>query len=160
MEPKKLFTPGPTQVPWQVLEKMAEPLVHHRTEEFRTIFREAVANLQYVYKTKSPVLILTASGSGAMEAAMVNITRPGEKALVTVVGKFSERWRELGQAYGLDLVLLEDKWGNPIDPDRVKTALEQNPDIDIVFTTHCETSTGVLQDVKTISRIAHSRRPS
>ncbi|MDH3217664.1 MAG: aminotransferase class V-fold PLP-dependent enzyme, partial [Candidatus Krumholzibacteria bacterium] len=152
---KRLFTPGPTQVPWQVLHKMAEPLIHHRTEEFRAIHRETVENLQYVYRTKNPVLILTASGSGAMEAAVVNLTTPGEKALVTVLGKFSERWLELGQAYGLDLVVLETKWGDSTQPERVEEALKANPDIRIVLTTHCETSTGALQDVKTLSRIAH-----
>lgn len=155
MEPKKLFTPGPTQVPWQVLETMARPLIHHRTEEFRAIFRQAIENLQYVYQTKNPVLILTASGSGAMEAAVVNLTRPGDKALVTVSGKFSERWRELGEAYGLDLVVIETKWGDPVQPERVEEALKANPDIGVLFTTHCETSTGVLQDVKSMSKIAH-----
>ena len=97
MKPKKLFTPGPTAVPHQVLETMARPLIHHRTPEFRAILKETTENLQYVYRTRNPVLVLTASGSGAMEAAMVNLTRPGEKALVIVVGKFSERWRELGE---------------------------------------------------------------
>ncbi len=155
MESKKLFTPGPTQVPPRVLETMARPLFHHRTKEFRAIHREALENLQYVYKTKNPVLILTSSGTGAMEAAMVNLTHPGEKALVNVCGKFSDRWRELGQTYGLDLVILEAKWGDPVSPDQMREVFEAHPDIDIVFTTHCETSTGVLQDVKSMSRIAH-----
>ena len=69
MESKKLFTPGPTQVPARVLETMARPLIHHRTEEFQAILHEAHENLRYVYKTKNPVLILTSSGSGAMESA-------------------------------------------------------------------------------------------
>jgi aspartate aminotransferase-like enzyme len=155
MEPKKLFTPGPTQVPPRVLETMARPLIHHRTDEFRAIIHEAAENLRYVYKTKNPVLILTASGSGAMEAAVVNLTRPGEKALVTVCGKFSDRWRELGLAYGLDLVVVESKWGDPVNPEKVREAFATNPDISVVFTTHSETSTGVLQDVKSMSRIAH-----
>ncbi|MEE9270189.1 MAG: alanine--glyoxylate aminotransferase family protein [Candidatus Krumholzibacteria bacterium] len=155
MKSRKLFTPGPTAVPHQVLETMARPLIHHRTPEFRAILEEATKSLQYVYRTRNPVLVLTASGSGAMEAAVVNLTRPGEKALVTVVGKFSERWREVGEAYGLDLVVLEGKWGEPIPLERVKAAFEAESDISIVLTTHCETSTGVLQDVEGISRIAH-----
>lgn len=155
MEPKKLFTPGPTQVPSRVLETMARPLIHHRTEEFRAIHREALEGLQYVYKTKNPVLILTASGSGAMEAALVNLTRPGEKALITVCGKFSERWQDLGEVYGLDLVVLQAKNGDPVTPEQVQEAFEANQDIGIVFTTHCETSTGVLQDVRSMARIAH-----
>jgi len=155
VESKKLFTPGPTQVPARVLETMARPVFHHRTKEFRAIHREALEGLQYVYKTKNPVLILTSSGTGAMEAALVNLTRPGEKALINICGKFSDRWRELGQVYGLDLVVLEAKWGDPVSPDEMKKKFEAHPDISIVFTTHCETSTGVLQDVKTMSRIAH-----
>ena len=155
MESKRLFTPGPTQVPPRVLETMARPLIHHRTPEFRAIHREALDNLKYVYKTENPVLILTASGSGAMEAAVVNLTRPGEKAIVTIVGKFSDRWREIGEVYGLDLVIIEAKWGDPVSPDRVQEAFEANPDTSVLFTTHCETSTGTLQDVKSMSKIAH-----
>jgi len=155
MPPEKLFTPGPTAVPWQVLETMSRPLIHHRTAEFREIHREAADNLKYVYRTKNPVVILTASGSGAMESAVVNLTRVGEKAIVIEVGKFSERWRELGEAYGLDLVVLKAEWGDPINPDQVAKAFEENPGVGTVFVTHCETSTGVLQDVKTIARIAH-----
>lgn len=155
MKPKRLFTPGPVQVPWQVLEKTARPLIHHRTPEFREIFRETSENLQHVYKTNNPVLILTSSGSGALEAALVNLTRPGQKVLITVVGKFSERWRDLAVAYGLDPVIIEAKWGDPVTPDEVEKAFKQHPDIEIMFTTHSETSTGVLQDVESFSRLAH-----
>lgn len=155
MPPEKLFTPGPTAVPWQVLETMSRPLIHHRTKEFREIHREAAENLKYVYRTSNPVVILTASGSGAMEAAVANLTKVGEKAIVVEVGKFSERWRELGEAYGLDLVVVKAEWGDPINPDQVAKAFDENAGVGIVFVTHCETSTGVLQDVKTIARIAH-----
>ena len=86
-------------MPDEVLETMAQPLGHHRTPEFRKIHLQAVERLKYIYQTKNPVLILTASGSGAMESAVVNITRPGEKALVLVAGKFSERWRDLGDGH-------------------------------------------------------------
>jgi aspartate aminotransferase-like enzyme len=155
MKPKRLFTPGPVQVPWQVLEKTSQPLIHHRTPEFREIFRQASESLQYVYKTTSPVLILTSSGSGALEAALVNLTRPGEKALITVIGKFSERWRDLAEAYGLDPVIVEAEWGTPVTPEVVEQAFADHPDISIMFTTHSETSTGVLQDVQSFSHIAH-----
>lgn len=155
MKSKRLFTPGPVEVPQRVLETQARPLIHHRTPEFRAILEEALDHLKYVYKTKNPVLILTSSGSGAMEAAVVNLTRPGERVLVTVVGKFSDRWRELGESYGLDVVLVKSKWGDPASPDDVKKTLDDNPDVGVVFTTHSETSTGVLQDVKSIARTAH-----
>lgn len=155
MKPRKLFTPGPTEVPPRVLETLSRPLFHHRTEEFRAIHRETVENLRYVYRTQNPVLILTSSGSGAMEAAVANLTKPGEKVIVTELGKFSERWTELAQAYGLDVVVVQVKWGDPVPPERIEEALEANPDTSVFFTTHCETSTGVLQDVKSMSRIAH-----
>jgi aspartate aminotransferase-like enzyme len=92
-----------------------------------------------------------------MEAAMVNVTAPGEKALVTILGKFSERLRELGEAFGLDLVLLEAEWGTPVAPERVQAAFDEHPDIRTVFCTHCETSTGTLQDVAAFAKIAHSQ---
>jgi len=155
MKPRRLFTPGPTTVPDEVLETMAQPLGHHRTPEFRKIHLQAVERLKYIYQTTNPVLILTASGSGAMESAVVNITRPGEKALVLVAGKFSERWRDLGEAYGLDLVVIDGTWGEPISPDEVRAAFAANPDIRTVFTTHCETSTGTVQDVEAYAEIAH-----
>jgi aspartate aminotransferase-like enzyme len=155
MKPKRLFTPGPVQVPWPVLDTQAQPLIHHRTPEFSEIFRDASRNLQHVYKTANPVLVLTSSGSGGLEAALVNLTRPGEKALITVVGKFSERWRDLAEAYGLDPVIVEARWGDPVTPEQVATAFDENPGIDIMFTTHSETSTGTVQDVKSFSRIAH-----
>ena len=155
MKPKRLFTPGPVEVPWQVLETMSRPLIHHRTEEFRAIFRRAAEGLQKVYKTKNPVLILTASGSGAMEAAVVNLTKPGEKVLVIICGKFSERWQDLGTSFGLDVVTIDVEWGHGVDPARVEEALNEHPDIAVVFVTHSETSTGVLQDIKSISKIAH-----
>jgi aspartate aminotransferase-like enzyme len=107
-------------------------------------------------RTKNPAVILTASGTGAMEAALVNLTKPGEKALVISIGKFSDRWRELANAYGLDVVVLEAKWGDPMDPQRVEDAMKSDPGINTVFTAHSETSTGVLQDIKSISRIAHA----
>ena len=156
MKPKKLFTPGPVEVPWQVLHKLSEPLIHHRTEEFRAIHLATVRNLQQIMKTENPVVVLTASGSGAMEASLANLTRPGGAVLVIVIGKFSERWKELGEAFGLDLVVLEGTWGEPMDPARVEQAFADNPGIDTVFTTHSETSTGVLQDVQRISEIAHA----
>ena len=157
MRPIKLFTPGPTEVPWRVREKMARPLIHHRTAEYRTIQREVIEDLQRFMRTKNPVLLLASSGTGAMEASVVNLTRPGEKVLVTVAGKFSGRWKEIGEAYGLDVVAVEARWGDAVPPEEVARALDENPGVGVVFTTHAETSTGVLQDVKSIATIARER---
>jgi aspartate aminotransferase-like enzyme len=133
---------------------MSRPLIHHRTGEFRRIHREVIEGLQWLMRTENPVLVLTSSGTGAMEAALVNLTGPGDKVLVTVMGKFSQRWKEIAEAYGLDVVVVEAKWGDPVPTEKVKEALAANPDVGVVFTTHAETSTGVLQDVKTMAELA------
>ena len=157
MHPKRLFTPGPTEVPAEVRESMARPLVHHRTEEYREIQRQVTENLQWLLKTRNPVFILASSGTGAMEAAVANLTRPGEKVLVPVLGKFSHRWKEIGDAFGLDVVTIETEWGDATKPEIVEAAFDANPGISVLFTPHSETSTGVLQDVKSMARIAHER---
>lgn len=136
---------------------MARPLIHHRTAEYRAIQREVIEDLQRFMKTQNPVLLLASSGTGAMEASVVNLTRPGEKVLVTVAGKFGGRWKEIGEAYGLDVVAVEARWGEPVPPEEVARALDDNPGVGVVFTTHAETSTGVLQDVKSIATIARER---
>lgn len=136
---------------------MAGPMIHHRTEEFRAIQREAIDDLRDVLKTRNPVVLLACSGTGAMEAALVNLTARGEKVLVTDLGKFSHRWREIGEAYGLDVTAVEARWGDPVRPEELERALDANPGVKAVFTAHAETSTGVLQDVESMARIARSK---
>jgi aspartate aminotransferase-like enzyme len=133
---------------------MAQPLFHHRTEKFRNVLKNVTEGLQYVMQTCNPVIVLTASGTGAMEAAIANVTAPGEKVLVTACGKFSYRWMEQADAYGLDVVAVESKWGDPVTPDQVAAVLDANDGIRVVLTTHAETSTGVLMDVAGISSVA------
>jgi aspartate aminotransferase-like enzyme len=157
MKRMRLFTPGPTEVPERVRERLALPLVHHRTEEYRAIHREVTESLQRLIKTENPVLLLACSGTGAMEAAVANVTRPAEKVVVTDFGKFSRRWAEIGEVYGLDVVSIDAPWGDPVAPERVRRALEDHPGVGVVFTTHAETSTGVLEDVRAVARIAHER---
>jgi len=154
MKPSQLFTPGPTRVPPQIQQALARPLCHHRTEQFRSILKEVTEGLQYVLQTQRPVLVLTASGTGAMEAAVANVTLPGEKVLVTACGKFTYRWIEIANAYGLHVVPVEARWGDPVTPEQVGDALEKNEGIGVVLTTQTETSTGVLLDVEEITRIA------
>jgi aspartate aminotransferase-like enzyme len=154
MRSPKLFTPGPTAVPNEVLETQSRPLIHHRTEEFRHALVESMRGLQYILETENPVPILTASGSGAMEAAVVNLTRPGETVVVTEVGKFSERWREIAEAYGVRVVALRTEYGEIVSPDAVDRAFAQNAGASVLFATHSETSTGALQDVEAFAKIA------
>jgi aspartate aminotransferase-like enzyme len=154
MKPNQLFTPGPTRVPQRVQQALSQPLFHHRTEKFRGMLKNVTEGLQYVMQTHNPVVVLTASGTGAMEAAIANVTAPGEKVLVTACGKFSYRWIELAEAYGLDVVPVESRWGDPVTPEQVREALDNHDGIGVVLTTHTETSTGVSLDVAEISRVA------
>jgi len=132
-------------------------MIHHRTEEFRTVQRETLDGIRDVLKTRNPVVLLASSGTGAMEAALVNLTSPKEKVLVTDLGKFSHRWKEIGEAYGLEVVAVEARWGDPVRPEELERVLDANPDVKAVFTIHSETSTGVLQDIESMARIVRSK---
>lgn len=156
MKKHRIFTPGPTEVVPRVREAMSRPIMHHRSGQFRDLHRRIVDELKYVYRTANPIVVLTASGTGAMEATIASLTLPGERVLVTRCGKFSARWAEVAGVYGLDVVTLDAPWGETIAAERLEEALEESGDVAAVFTTHCETSTGVLMDVEGIA--AASRR--
>jgi aspartate aminotransferase-like enzyme len=156
MRSPKLFTPGPTAVPAEILETQARPLIHHRTPEYRDAHIASIKGLQYILRTENPVAILTASGSGAMEAAVVNLTKPGETVIVTEVGKFSERWREIGEAYGVRVASVTCEPGQIVTPAQIEQAFKHNPGATVLFATHSETSSGVLLDVKEMARVARA----
>jgi aspartate aminotransferase-like enzyme len=156
MRTPKLFTPGPTAVPAEILETQARPLIHHRTEEFRRAHVAAMQGLQYILRTKNPVVILTTSGSGGMEAAVVNLTRPGETVIVAEAGKFSERWREIAAVYGVHVVSVKAEYGRVVAPAAVEEAFRAHPGATVLFATHSETSTGVLMDVAAFAKIARA----
>jgi aspartate aminotransferase-like enzyme len=132
---------------------MAQPVIHHRTPEFEALFAEVRQGLQWLFQTRQEVLILAASGTGAMEGAVVNICSPGEAVLVLEGGKFGERWAEICQAYGLTVIPLEVPYGKAVEPQEVAAALRKHPGIAAVFATHSETSTGVLNDLEAIAAI-------
>jgi aspartate aminotransferase-like enzyme len=152
----RLFTPGPTQIPERVTVAMSQPFPYHRGPEFKKLFAEVTANLQYVFQTQSEVLLLTASGTGGMEACVANLLLAGQKALVLVAGKFGERWQELCDAFGIETVVLEVPWGEAPDLDEFKRLVKSHSDIAAVFCTHSETSTGVVSDVKAIAELVHT----
>jgi serine---pyruvate transaminase len=154
----RLFTPGPTPVPDEILLEMAKPLIHHRTPQFRKILAECFSGLKEFFQTKEDVMILTSSGTGAMEAAVSNLLSAGEKCLVVEGGKFGERFREIAAAYGVGVTALPVEWGKSATPAEIEAALKKEPDIKAVFTTLCETSTGTHTDVKGIGEIIR-RRP-
>ena len=159
MKEYMLMAPGPTAIPPQVLLAMAKPIIHHRTPAFRAILKETNEGLQYLFQTRNPVVTLSASGTGAMEAAVANTLSRGDKALVVRGGKFGERWGELCGAYGVETILIDVEWGHAVDPSRIEAALESDPDIRAVFTTLCETSTCVRNDIEAIGKIV-AKRPT
>src|SRR5262249_48005245 len=145
-----LLTPGPTPVPERVMLAMARPMVHHRMPAFAQLFAEAADGLKWIFGTRQPVLMLSGSGTLAMEAAVVNTMKRGDKALCVVGGKFGERWRSLCKAYGLDFVSLDVEWGRAVDPQAVKEALDRDDKITAVFAQANESSTGVRHPVEEI----------
>jgi len=148
-----LLTPGPTPIPPRVLETMARPIIHHRTPEFRKIIQEVEEDLKYVYQTKNEVLIFASSGTGAMEGSVVNMFSPGDKALVVRGGKFGERFGDICKAYRIEFISLDVEWGKAVDPKRIEEALKKDNKIKAVYTTLCETSTGVSTDIEAIGKI-------
>ena len=152
-----LLTPGPTQVPPEVLREMALPIIHHRTREFQDIFAEVSGRLGRVFGTEGPVLSISGSGTTAFEAAQVSLARPGSKVLTIAGGKFGERWQDIFDAYaaglGIEQIRLDVPWGQAVDPDRVARALKANPDVSVVTVVHSETSTATASDVKAIASI-------
>lgn len=154
-----LLTPGPTPVPEYILKRLAEPLYHHRTPEFGKILNEIFADLKYLFQTKEgEVFLLSASGTGAMETAIVNFFSPGEKVLVCPIGAFGERWASMTKAFGLDVEALATQWGNPLDVSRVKDFLVKNPDTAGVFVTHVDTSTATLNPLKELGEVVGRSR--
>jgi len=153
MRKNYLLTPGPTPLPPEVLEAMSRPIIHHRTPQFQAILKEATQGLQYVYQTKNDVFILASSGTGAMEAAVVNLLSCKDTALVIEGGKFGERWTEICKAYGINTEVISVEWGRAVNPLDIQEKIKNNPAIKVVFTTLCETSTGVVNDIAAIGKI-------
>ena len=150
---KRLLTPGPTTVPERVLEALSRPVLYHRSPEFKEIFLDTRERLKRLFRTSGEVLILTSSGTGAMESAIVNLFNPGDSAVVVVGGKFGERWKELCEVYGVKPIVVEVEWGKSVDPEEVEKAIEKNPDVKAVLVQICETSTGTIHDVKGIGEV-------
>jgi aspartate aminotransferase-like enzyme len=149
VEKRYLFTPGPTPVPPEVLAAEAEPMVHHRGSDFRAIYERTLERLARVYCTTSPVLLFSASGTGAMDSAVTNLTGAGDKVAVVVAGAFGERWTKICGAYGLEVQRIDYAWGEVPDPAEVGGAVAESG-VETVFCTQSETSTGVVADVQAI----------
>jgi len=153
MRKNYLLTPGPTPLPPQVCEAQAKPIIHHRTPQFQAILKEASEGLKYIFQTKEDVYILTSSGTGAMEASIVNLLSPGDEVIVIDGGKFGERWTEINKAYGIKAEVIKVEWGKAVDAKEVETKLKSNSKIKAVFSTLCETSTGVANDIEALGKV-------
>ncbi len=148
-----LIAPGPTPVPHEVLLEGAKEVLHHRTPQFINLMKETMEGAKYLFQTSGEVYAFVSSGTGAMEAAVQNLLSPGDKVLVVVAGKFGERWLDILTAFGMNPVKLELEWGEAVSPDQIREALEKNPDVKAVFTTHSETSTGTVIDLEGIAKV-------
>lgn len=146
----RLMTPGPTPVPEAAREVLARELRHHRTEEFRAIFRECLVGLREVFCTENEIAVISGSGTAAMEACVVNAVPAGGKALVLYSGKFAERWADLCTRFGITPILYEVPWGKPFEAARVAELLRNEPEIQAVYATLSETSTGVGHRIREI----------
>lgn len=152
-----LLTPGPTPLPPGVLSVMAQPIIHHRTPPFRKIFGEVNEGLKYVFRTKNDILTFVSSGTGAMQASVVNLLSPGDKVIVVKGGKFSERWVEICESFGIEVTGIDVEWGDSVQPAIIAEALKtKRGKIKAVFTTLCETSTGAATDIEAIAKIVNS----
>ena len=153
----RLFTPGPTPLLPAAQFAMAAADIHHRTPEFRALYLRVLAQLKEFVGTKNDVIILSSSGTGAMEAAVSNLTSPGDRVLVLSAGKFGERWSALAKAFGCEVDLVSEPYGKTFDLDKVKAALKL--ETRAVFVQANETSTGARHDMEALAKLlkdAHS----
>jgi serine---pyruvate transaminase len=150
-----LMTAGPTPVPPAVSQAMATPMLYHRAPAFVELYERVLRKLPPVFRTSNDVLTFAASGTGGLESAAANLVRPGTKALTCAAGKFGERWIELGEAYGGDLVRYEPGWGARLEPAEIDRLLTENAGVEVVFATLSETSTGIVHDVQAIAEVTN-----
>ncbi len=157
MKKLRLFTPGPTMVPEEVMLEMARPMEHHRTGWYRDLHKELCGLLQYLFQTSATCVVFTGSGTSAMEAAIVGCCPDGHKALVISNGKFAERWAKVCATFGIDHTVLEFEYGRGAKAADVSEALSADPKIDTVVMVHSETSTAALSDVEGIAKVTRDK---
>jgi len=152
-EKRYLFTPGPTPVPPEVLAATAEPMLHHRGPDFRVVYERTLGRLKEVFRTENDVLLFAASGTGTMESALVNLCSPGDRVCVVTAGAFGDRWASIAGALGCEVDRLAYDWGESPSPDDLASRLAER-EARVVLTTHSETSTGVVSDVRGLAAAA------
>ncbi len=150
---QRLLTPGPTPLYPPALHAMMASDIHHRTEEFRSIYKSALADLKEVYGTSNDVLCFAASGTGAMDASVSNLFSRGDKVIVCAAGKFGERWVSIAKAYGLNATVLDAAYGDVVTPERLEAALQAEPGVKGVFVQASDTSTGAEHDIRAMAAL-------
>lgn len=149
----QLRIPGPTPLPDEVLDAMHRPMISHRGAQFREIMRDVTQKLQTCFQTEGDVLVFPGAGTGGLEAAIVNLFSPGDRVIALTAGAFGERFAEIAERFGLDVVRVESEWGQTVDLGRLQQVLEDTAGVKGVLITHNETSTGVQNDVQKASQI-------
>ena len=153
MKKHYLLAPGPTPVPERALLAMAQPIIHHRTPQFSEVFAEACQLLKFVFQTEQDVLILSSSGTGAMESSIVNLFSPGDEVIAINGGKFGERWGKISEVYNLNVHWVNVEWGKAVDVSVIKGLLDKNPNIKGVLSQASETSTTVTHPVRELAEL-------
>jgi len=149
----QMRVPGPTPCPPEVLQAMAWQMINHRGPEFQKLLHDVTAKMKQLFQTKDDLYLLTCSGTGGLEAAIVNTLSPGDKVLSVTVGVFGERFTSIAEEFGAEVIPLRFEYGQSADPDEVRRALQKESGIKAVMVTHNETSTGVTNDLATISGV-------
>ena len=148
-----LRVPGPTPCPDEVLEASAQPMINHRGPEFRELLLRLTKNLQHLFMTTNDMYILTSSGTGALEATVVNTMSPGDQVLAVSIGAFGDRFVQIAKTYGADVEVVKAPLGRAVDPEDVRKVLKANPAIKTVIITHNETATGVTNDLASVANV-------
>lgn len=149
----QLRIPGPTPIPDEILKTLSRQMINHRGPEFAEMINRTTELLKEMFQTKGDVFLLTCSGTGGMEAAIVNTLSPGDKVLSASNGAFGDRFADIAEIFGAQVERLTFEWGEAVDPEEVRKSLSENPDIKAVLVTHNETSTGVTSDLGAISKV-------
>ena len=155
----RLFTPGPVEIPPRILRALSQVPPHHRTDVFRATLKHVVEELKWLHGTQGEVFVLSASGTGAMEAAVVNTLSAGDRVVIVNAGAFAQRWLAIAKAFGLDVVELAAPHGDTVPPERMAEALRAHADVRAVLVQHSESGTGVLHDVRAYAEVT-ARTPA
>jgi aspartate aminotransferase-like enzyme len=158
MDKKYLLIPGPTPVPACVLGAMQKPMIGHRSPEYSEILQRVVKNLKYVFQTRNDILLFSSSGTGGMEASIVNLLSPGDKAIALASGAFGERFVKILETFGMEVIPVRCEWSQTIDLKSVIEALDQNRDVKAVFATLVETSVGIVNDIASLGKLCRERK--